>query len=93
MRQLPDDFIAHLEATAAAYLPHSDPIRQSGFGGGAARWLAEREPILDAVNGPGTLIVMRTAGITVVGRRTVGSIPEAQFAWTQFAWADAAPAE
>jgi SAM-dependent methyltransferase len=56
MRQLPDDFIAGLEATAAAYLTHSDPIRQSGFGGGEVRWRAEREPILDAVNRPGTLI-------------------------------------
>lgn len=56
MRQLPDDFIADLEATAAAYLTHSDPIRQSGFGGGEVRWRAEREPILDAVNRPGTLI-------------------------------------
>ena len=209
MRQLPDDFIAHLDATAAAYLTHSDPIRQSGFGGGAARWRAEREPILDAVNRPGALIdigcangyllhcleawgtaralridpfgldistalierartrfpgredhfyvgnawswepprrfdfvyslydcvpetyledyvrrllarvvapggrlilgaygsrtrrlpafdvaaFMRTAGIPVVGQRTVGSIPEAQFAWTQLAWAEAAPAE
>ncbi|HEY3161081.1 MAG TPA: hypothetical protein VGJ78_19080 [Vicinamibacterales bacterium] len=27
MRPLPDDFIAALEATAAAYLTHSDPIR------------------------------------------------------------------
>jgi SAM-dependent methyltransferase len=56
MRQLPDDFIADLEATAAAYLTHSDPIRQSGFGGGALRWRAEREPILDAVERSGTLI-------------------------------------
>jgi len=56
MRQLPDDFIADLEATAAAYLTHSDPIRQSGFGGGAARWRAEREPILDGVAAAGTFI-------------------------------------
>jgi len=40
MRQLIDDFIADLEATAAAYLTHSDPIRQSGFGGGEVRWNA-----------------------------------------------------
>ena len=56
MRQLPDDFIADLEATAAAYLTHSDPIRQSGFGGGAVRWRVEREPILDAMSRSGTLI-------------------------------------
>jgi len=56
MQQLPDDFIAALDATAAAYLTHSDPIRQSGFGGGAERWLSEREPILDGVNRSGTLI-------------------------------------
>ena len=56
MRRLPDDFVAALEATAAAYLTHSDPIRQSGFGGGAARWRSEREPILDGVNVSGTFI-------------------------------------
>jgi hypothetical protein len=39
-------FLADLLATADAYLGHSDPIRQSGFGGCAERWRAEREPIL-----------------------------------------------
>lgn len=48
-RPLPDDFLSALHALADAYLAHDDPIRQSGFGGGAARWRAEREPILDAV--------------------------------------------
>ena len=56
MRQLPDDFLAGLHATAAAYLTHSDPIRQSGFGGGAARWRAEREPILDGITRSGSVI-------------------------------------
>ena len=50
--QLPADFIARLDALAKAYLAQSDPYLQSGFGGGAARWRAERSPILGAVEGP-----------------------------------------
>jgi SAM-dependent methyltransferase len=38
------------------YLRHDDPIRQSGFGGGAERWRAERAPILDAVDRDGDLL-------------------------------------
>lgn len=91
MRQLPDDFIAALEATAAAYLTRSDPIRQSGFGGGAARWQAEREPIgaygsrtrnLPAFD---VAAFMRAAGINVAGETKAGSIPEAHFAWADAA--------
>ena len=39
-----------------AYLRSDDPIRQSGFGGGAERWRAERSPILEAVDGDGDLL-------------------------------------
>jgi SAM-dependent methyltransferase len=53
---LPNDFLAEVAKLPAAYLRHSDPIRQSGFGGGAERWRAEREPILDGVNRSGTFI-------------------------------------
>jgi SAM-dependent methyltransferase len=56
VKQLPDSFIRELDALAVDYLAQTDPIRQSGFGGGAARWRAEREPILDAVNAGGTFV-------------------------------------
>jgi Methyltransferase domain len=49
MSGLPDDFLTELAALPKAYLRHSDPIGQSGFGGGGERWRFEREPILDAV--------------------------------------------
>jgi hypothetical protein len=45
-----------LDELEAAYLTTDDPIRQSGFGGGAERWRAERSPILDAVDTDGTLL-------------------------------------
>jgi hypothetical protein len=37
-------------------LSADDPIRQSGFGGGAEHWRREREPILDAFRGSGELL-------------------------------------
>ena len=54
--QLPADFLAHAAALEPAYLATDDPIRQSGFGGGAERWRAERSPILDAIEGDGDLL-------------------------------------
>jgi SAM-dependent methyltransferase len=48
-RPLPAAFLQRLGRLEAAYLGESDPIRQSGFSGGAARWHAERSPILDAL--------------------------------------------
>jgi hypothetical protein len=56
LRAPSDDFLQQLAALPNAYLQHSDPIRQSGFGGGAERWRSEREPILDRVNRSGSLI-------------------------------------
>jgi len=50
--ELPAAFIAQLDALARSYLAASDPYLQSGFGGGAARWRAEREPILEALPEP-----------------------------------------
>jgi len=47
--ELPAEFIAQLEALANSYVAQSDPYLQSGFGGGTARWRAEREPILEAI--------------------------------------------
>jgi len=54
--ELPSDFLAHIRSLEAAYLAHDDPILQSGFHGGAERWRAEREPILDAIDSDGDLL-------------------------------------
>jgi SAM-dependent methyltransferase len=48
-RGLPEEFLRHLSQLQARYLRESDPLRQSGFSGGAGRWRAERSPILEAV--------------------------------------------
>ena len=56
MIDLPVPFLRELEEQAAAYLAESDPIRQSGFGGGRVRWRAEREAILEGVNGSGSFV-------------------------------------
>ncbi len=53
---LPQTFLQELGALEASYLKETDPIRQSGFSGGAKRWRAEREPILDAVESDGDLL-------------------------------------
>lgn len=47
---LPEEFLRRINALEAAYLIHTDPILQSGFGGGEERWKSEREPILEAVS-------------------------------------------
>ena len=56
MSELPDAFLQQLRELERSYLQEDDPIRQSGFGGGAARWHAEREPLLDAVSSDGDLL-------------------------------------
>jgi len=56
MRALPDDFLTELASLPKAYLQHSNPMRQSGFGGGAERWRLERQPILDAITRSGSFI-------------------------------------
>jgi SAM-dependent methyltransferase len=56
VRELPDEFLSLLENLARSYLAESDPIRQSGFGGGEARWRAEREPLLNGVERSGSLL-------------------------------------
>ncbi len=54
--KLPGEFLRYLEVLEKAYLAESDPIRASGFGGGAERWRQEREPLLDAVEADGDLL-------------------------------------
>lgn len=69
---LPEDFIAEVRALEDAYLQTDDPIRQSGFGGGAERWRAERGAILEAVTGDGDLLDIGCA---------VGYLAECLVAW------------
>ena len=54
--RLPEEFLRQVYDLEDAYLNSDDPIRQSGFGGGAKRWNAERSPILQAVDNDGTLL-------------------------------------
>lgn len=56
MTRLPPEFLAQVEALEPAYLQTGDPIRQSGFGGGAERWRAERGAILEAIESDGDLL-------------------------------------
>lgn len=69
---LPEDFLAEVRALEDAYLLSDDPIRQSGFGGGAERWRAERGPILEAVTGDCDLLDIGCA---------VGYLAECLVAW------------
>lgn len=55
-RKLPSDFIKLLDSLEKSYLDEGDPIRQSGFGGGARRWEKERKPILEAIHADGDLL-------------------------------------
>jgi SAM-dependent methyltransferase len=55
-QKLPEEFLQHLRALEESYLQTEDPIRQSGFAGGAERWREEREPILDAVESHGDIL-------------------------------------
>src|SRR5579862_2471685 len=52
----PAEFQRHLAALESRYLAQSDPLRQSGYSGGAQRWQMERSPILDAITGNGELL-------------------------------------
>jgi len=49
-------FLSRLRDLEATYLDEIDPIRQSGFSGGAERWRAEREPILDPIHADGDIL-------------------------------------
>ena len=56
MVELPVAFLDRLRALEGAYLRETDPVRQSGFGGGPERWRTERELILDAVPDDGDFL-------------------------------------
>ena len=53
---LPEEFLAEIRGLERSYLQTDNPILQSGFGGGAERWRAERLPILAAVMGDGDFL-------------------------------------
>jgi len=49
-------FIERARALEDAYLESDDPIVQSGFSGGRERWVAERSPLVDAIDGDGEFL-------------------------------------
>jgi SAM-dependent methyltransferase len=53
---LPPEFLSRLRQLEEMYLTSEDPLRQSGFSGGAERWRREREPILEAFQNGGDLL-------------------------------------
>ncbi len=53
---LPSGFLAAKARMTERYRSHDDPRLQSGFGGGAERWEAERRPILTPVTRNGTIL-------------------------------------
>ncbi len=54
--KLPEPFLAELKNLELSYLAETDPIKQSGFHGGEARWRHERGLILDAVDTDGDFL-------------------------------------
>ena len=53
---LPPEFLPRVRSLEDAYLASDDPIERSGFHGGPVRWLSEREPILEALEGDGPFL-------------------------------------
>ncbi len=53
---LPEEHLDSIRVLETAYLSYDDPIRQSGFSGGAERWRAERSPLLEAIDGDGDFL-------------------------------------
>ena len=54
--KLPEEHLASIRLLEPAYLAENDPIKQSGFSGGAERWRAERSPLLGGVDGDGDFL-------------------------------------
>lgn len=50
------DFRTGARRLEAAYLESDDPMVQSGFSGGRARWVAERSPLVDAIHRDGSIL-------------------------------------
>jgi SAM-dependent methyltransferase len=73
-RSLPDGFLRTLQALGESYLRETDPIRQSGFGGGRERWRQERGIIVTALEGDGDFLDVGCAN---------GYLLECLVAWAQ----------
>ena len=56
MTELPVAFLDRLRGLEESCVRETDPVRQSGFGGGHQRWRTERELVLDAVPDDGDLL-------------------------------------
>lgn len=54
--RLPEAFLDSVRALESQYLSSQDPMLQSGFDGGAARWKEERGPIIKAIDRDGTFM-------------------------------------
>lgn len=52
----PKEFMDVHRSMEVAYTAFDDPIRQSGFHGGPARWEAERSPIIQAIDSDGDFL-------------------------------------
>ena len=55
-RPLPDEFLKELEDLERSYLAETDPVRQSGYGGGDVKWRRQREIILEAIDRDGDIL-------------------------------------
>jgi SAM-dependent methyltransferase len=53
---LPEAYYERLRELEASYLSHSDPLQQSGYGGGSINWRKKRGVVLEAVDGNGTFL-------------------------------------
>lgn len=51
-----EEFLENCRRLESAYLESDDPIAQSGFSGGLARWVAERSPLVDAIDRDGDFL-------------------------------------
>lgn len=55
--KLPDErFIEEARALEGLYLESDDPMIQSGFSGGRDRWVAERSPLVEAIESDGDFL-------------------------------------
>ncbi len=50
------EFLEKSQELEAAYLRSEDPIVQSGFSGGRERWVAERSPVVEAIDRDGDFL-------------------------------------
>lgn len=50
------EFLEKARSLETAYLESEDPIAQSGFSGGRERWIAERSPLVEAIDGDGSFL-------------------------------------